>query len=153
MNKVILIGNLANNPEAFTTQSGISRSTFRLAVQRRYANAQGIREADFLTIVAWRQTADFCNRYLLKGRKVAVEGSIQVRSYDAQDGSKRWVTEIIADSVEALGSREDGGSNTGNVPPPPEPPQQTQQRNEQQRMDLYGQNNDFTEVDDDELPF
>lgn len=153
MNKVILIGNLANDPEAFTTQSGISRSTFRLAVQRRFANAQGIREADFLTIVAWRQTADFCNRYLLKGRKVAVEGSIQVRSYDAQDGSKRWVTEIIADSVDALGSREDGGNTGATPPPPPEPPQQSQQRGEQQRMDLSGQNNDFTEVDDDELPF
>ena len=87
MNKVILIGNLANDPEPFTTQSGVSRSTFRIAVQRRFANAQGVREADFLTVVAWRQTADFCNRYLTKGRKVAVEGSIQVRSYDAQEGS------------------------------------------------------------------
>ena len=77
MNKVILIGNLANDPEAHTTQSGISRSTFRLAVQRKYANAQGVREADFLTIVAWRNTADFCNSYLVKGRKIAVEGSIQ----------------------------------------------------------------------------
>lgn len=153
MNKVILIGNLANNPEAFTTQSGISRSTFRLAVQRRFANVQGVREADFLTIVAWRQTADFCNRYLLKGRKVAVEGSIQVRSYDAQDGSKRWLTEIIADNVEALGSREDSGGNNGYDPPPPEAPRQAPQPNEQQRMNLSGQSNDFTEVDDDELPF
>ena len=143
MNKVILIGNLANDPEPFTTQSGISRSTFRVAVQRRFANAQGVREADFLTVVAWRQTADFCNRYLYKGRKVAVEGSIQVRSYDAQDGSKRYVTEIIADSVEGLGSREDGGQSrprdNGPTPPPapPAPPSA----------------NDFTEVDDDELPF
>ena len=147
MNKVIMIGNLANDPEAFTTQSGISRSTFRLAVQRRFANQQGVREADFFTIVAWRQTADFCNRYLSKGRKIAVEGCIQNRSYDAQDGSKRWITEVIADNVEALGSREDNGGNGGNagyVPPPPEPPQQ---RNQQMNM------NDFTEVDDDELPF
>ena len=138
MNKVLLIGNLCNDPEAFTTQSGISRSTFRLAVQRRYANAQGVREADFLTIVAWRATADFCNSYLTKGRRIAVEGSIQTRSYDAQDGSKRYVTEIIADSVEALSrpKSEDPG--------PEEPP-------------AYGRDNgdpqDFTEVDDDELPF
>ena len=102
MNRVILIGNLANDPEAHTTQSGISRSTFRVAVQRRFANAQGIRETDFFTVVAWRQTADFCNRYLRKGNRVAVEGSVQNRSYDAQDGSKRWVTEIMADSVESL---------------------------------------------------
>jgi len=143
MNKVILIGNLANDPEARTTQSGISQSTFRIAVQRRFANAQGVREADFFTVVAWRQTADFCNRYLSKGRKVAVEGSIQNRSYDAQDGSKRYVTEIIADSVEALSSRnEDGGMprrDNGPTPPPAQPAPPSM--------------NDFTEVDDDELPF
>ena len=145
MNKVILIGNLANDPEAFTTQSGVSRSTFRIAVQRRFANQQGVREADFFTIVAWRQTADFCNRYLTKGRKVAVEGSIQVRSYDAQDGSKRYVTEIIAENVEALGSRDEGSGgqsrprDNGPTPPPAQPPQPSM--------------NDFTEVDDDELPF
>jgi len=144
MNKVIMIGNLANDPEAFTTQSGISRSTFRIAVQRRFANAQGVREADFFTVVAWRQTADFCNRYLSKGRKVAVEGSIQNRSYDAQDGSKRYVTEIMADSVEAVGSRDEGQGQArprDNGPtPPPAPPAGPAM-------------NDFTEVEDDELPF
>lgn len=137
MNKCLLIGNLADNPTARTTQSGISQSTFRIAVQRRFANAQGVREADFLTVVAWRQTADFCNKYLLKGRKVAVEGSIQVRSYDAQDGSKRYVTEIIADSVEALGGAKEGESRPADAPneaPKPE-------------------HEDFQEVDDDELPF
>ena len=143
MNKVILIGNLANDPEPFTTQSGISQSTFRIAVQRRFANAQGVREADFLTVVAWRQSADFCNRYLTKGSKVAVEGSIQVRSYDAQDGSKRYVTEIIADSVEAVGSRDEAGAarprDEGPTPPPARPANPAP--------------SDFTEVDDDELPF
>ena len=142
MNKVIMIGNLASDPEARTTQSGISQSTFRIAVQRRFANAQGVREADFFTIVAWRQTADFCNRYLTKGRKVAVEGSVQNRSYDAQDGSKRYVTEIMADSVEALGGRDEGQARPrDNGPtPPPAPPAGPAM-------------NDFTEVDDDELPF
>lgn len=147
MNKVILIGNLANDPEPFTTQSGISRSTFRIAVQRRFANAQGVREADFLTVVAWRQSADFCNRYLSKGSKVAVEGSIQTRSYDAQDGSKRYVTEIIADSIESVGSRGDGSgqprTRDEGPTPPPAPRQQTPPTD------------DFTQVDveDDDLPF
>lgn len=144
MNKVIMIGNLASDPEPFTTQSGISRSTFRIAVQRRFANAQGVREADFFTVIAWRQTADFCNRYLTKGRKVAVEGSIQNRSYDAQDGSKRYVTEIMADSVEAVGSRDESQGQArprDNGPtPPPAPPAGPAM-------------NDFTEVEDDELPF
>ena len=122
-----MIGNLASDPEAYTTQSGLSRSSFRLAVQRRFANAQGVREADFLPVVAWRQTADFCNKYLLKGRRVAVDGSIQVRSYQAQDGSSRYVTEIIADEIEFLNWRSnaaDGQQEPG-----------------------------FTQVDDDELPF
>ena len=110
MNKAILIGNLTRDPEARTTQSGVSVTTFTIAVNRRFTNAQGVREADFINIVAWRQTAELCARYLSKGRKVAVEGSIQTRSYDAQDGSKRYVTEIIADSVESVGSRNDGGS-------------------------------------------
>ena len=131
MNRVILIGNLANDPEAFTTQSGISRSVFRLAVQRRYANGDGERVADFFTVVAWRATADFCNSYLVKGRKVAVEGSVQVRNYDAQDGTKRWVTEIIADSVEALGRAK--SADPGPEEPAPRP-------------------GEFAEVEDDEMP-
>ena len=143
MNKVILIGNLAADPETRTTQSGISQCTLRLAVQRRFANPQGVREADFFTVVCWRQTADFCARYLSKGRKIAVEGSLQTRSYDAQDGSKRYVTEIIADNVEFCDSRPEGGRpRTDNPPPVQEPPAG------------YGMNNGgFTEIDDDELPF
>ena len=144
MNKVILIGNLAADPESRTTQSGIAQCTLRLAVQRRFANQQGVREADFFTIVCWRQTAEFCSRYLSKGRKIAVEGSLQTRSYDAQDGSKRYVTEVIADNVEFCDSRPDGARpRTDNPPPPSEPPAG------------YGMSNSsgFTEVDDDELPF
>ena len=146
MNKVILIGNLANDPEAYTTQSGISRSTFRLAVQRRYTNQQGVREADFLTVIAWRGTADFCNSYLVKGRKVAVEGSIQTRSWDGEDGVRHYATEIIADSVEALGRAK--GADPG-----PEEPAGPPERLEQQRMDVVRGGDDFEEVDDDELPF
>ena len=144
MNKVILIGNLAADPESRTTQSGVAQCTLRLAVQRRFANQQGVREADFFTVVCWRQTAEFCSRYLSKGRKIAVEGSLQTRSYDAQDGSKRFVTEVVADNVEFCDSRpNDGGRpRTDNPPPVQEPPAG------------YGMNNGgFTEIDDDELPF
>ena len=146
MNKVILIGNLTRDPEMHTTPAGVNKASFTIAVNRRFSNQQGVREADFIPIVAWRERADFCGRYLQKGKKICVVGSLQVRSYDAQDGSKRYVTEIIADSVEALGSREDGGQprNYGdNGPtPPPAPPAQN-----------VPSANDFTEVDDDELPF
>ncbi len=145
MNKVILIGNLANDPESRTTASGIAQCSFRLAVNRRYTNQQGVREADFLPIICWRQTAELCTRYLSKGRKVAVEGSIQTRSYDAQDGSKRYVTEIIADNVEFLGSREDGARQGGfDAPaaaPAPAPRPQAP---------VSGP---MVDIDDDELPF
>lgn len=145
MNKVILIGNLANDPESRTTQSGIAQCSFRLAVQRRFKGANGERETDFLPVVCWRQTAEFAQRYLAKGRKVAVEGSIQTRSYDAQDGSKRYVTEIIADSLEAVGSREDGAQNAQNA-------QNVQKARGAQKPALNRQMG-FTEVNDDELPF
>lgn len=113
MNKVMLIGNLADDPKTSMTANGITKCTFRLATQRKYTNQQsGKREADFHTVVAWKQLAELCARYLTKGRKCAVEGTIQYRSYSAQDGSKRYVTEIAADSVEFLGARQqDGGQD------------------------------------------
>lgn len=137
MNKVILIGNLANDPESRTTASGIAQCSFRLAVQRRFANASGVREADFLPVVCWRQTAEFAAKYLLKGRRVAVEGSIQTRSYDAQDGAKRHVTEIMVDNLEILDRSESK----------PAAPADTVKKAEA----VFGQN--MVEVDDDELPF
>ena len=142
MNKAILIGNLTRDPETMTTSSGITKCNFTVAVQRRFANAQGVREADFIPVVCWRQTAELCSRYLSKGRKVAVEGSIQVRSYDAQDGTKRYVTEVVADNVEFLGSR-DEGSRGDYAPAAPAPAPR-------QAAPAAG---GFTEVDDDELPF
>ena len=118
--------------------------TFTIAINRKFVNQQGVREADFLNIVAWRQLGETCARYLSKGRKVGVTGSIQTRSYDAQDGSKRYVTEIVADDVEFLSSVQDNNQARQNeaVPPPPEP------------MGFAPQaNGGFTEVEDDELPF
>ena len=144
MNRVILIGNLTADPELRKTASDISMCTFRIAVQRRFSNAQGVREADFINIIAWRQTADLCARFLTKGRKVGVVGSLQTRSYDAQDGTKRYATEVVADEVEFLSpnpNAQQGQYNSGDVPPPPEPPAS------------YTGNTGFTQVDDDELPF
>ena len=144
MNKAFLIGNLTRDPELRTLPSGGSVCTFTIAINRKFVNQQGVREADFLNIVAWRQLGETCARYLSKGRKVGVTGSIQTRSYDAQDGSKRYVTEIVADDVEFLSSVQDNNQARQNeaVPPPPEP------------MGFAPQaNGGFTEVEDDELPF
>ena len=128
MNKVILIGYLAADPDYAKTQSGVPRCTLRLAVQRRFADQNGQRQSDFFNVICWRNTADFAANYMEKGRKVAVEGSLQTRSYDAQDGSKRYVTEVIADNVEFCDRA----------------PEQGQQPTQQEK---------FTEVDDDKLPF
>lgn len=109
MNKVMLIGNLTKDPEINTTSSGVSVCSFSIAVSRRFANAEGEREADFFNIVVWRQFAETCHKYLKKGSKVGIVGSIQNRSYTAADGSKRYATDIVADEVEFLSTnRADG---------------------------------------------
>ncbi|MGV3723864.1 MAG: single-stranded DNA-binding protein [Actinomycetota bacterium] len=113
MNKVILIGNLANDPELKYTPSGVAVSTFRVAVSRTFTNAQGEREADFIDVVAWRQSAEFAANYLGKGRLVAVEGRLQIRSYQAQDGTRRRVAEVVADHLKALDRPRDGGDGGG----------------------------------------
>jgi single-strand DNA-binding protein len=102
MNKALLIGNLTKDPELRVTASDIAVCTFTVAVNRRFANQNGEREADFIPVVVWRQQAENCARYLHKGSKVGVCGSIQTRSYEAQDGSKRFVTEVVADEVEFI---------------------------------------------------
>ena len=105
MNKVTLLGRLTKDPEFDQTTSGISVSKFTLAVNRRYTNEDGEREADFINIVAWRTNADICHKYLKKGSQVCIVGAIQTRSYEAQDGTKRFVVEVIAEEVEFVGSK------------------------------------------------
>ena len=111
MNKAFLIGNLTRDPELTQTTNGIAVCRFSIAVQREFTNSEGERDADFFNIVAWRNTAENCNKYLKKGSKVAVMGTIQNRSYDAQDGTKRYVTEIVADKVEFVGARNSSNEN------------------------------------------
>ncbi len=108
MNKAIIIGRLVRDPEMRTTANGTNSTTFTVAVSRTYTNQNGERDTDFINCVAWRKQAENIAKYCTKGSQVAVEGRIQTRSYDAQDGTKRYVTEIIADNVTFLGGR---GSN------------------------------------------
>lgn len=150
MNKVYLIGNLTRDPEMRSTSAGISVCNFSIAVNRRFKNAQtGQQETDFFNIVAWRQLAELCGRYLAKGRKVAVFGSIQTRSYEAQDGSKRTAFDIVADEVEFLSSANAGSapSSDYHAAVSPAPVQR------QQAPSYAPADSGFTQVDDDELPF
>ncbi len=102
MNKVILIGNLTRDPELTETPSGVPVCRFAIAVSRDYANADGTREADFFNITVWRGRAENCGKYLKKGNKVAIIGSLQNRSYEDKDGIKRNVTDVVANEVEFL---------------------------------------------------
>ena len=105
MNKVILVGNLTRDPELSETPSGVAVCRFAIAVSRDYANADGTRETDFFNITVWRGRAENCGKYLKKGNKVAVVGSLQTRSYEDKDGIKRNITDIVASEVEFLSSK------------------------------------------------
>lgn len=109
MNNVCLVGRLTRDPELRTTSTGLSTSTFSLAVDGR-VNANGEAHTDFINIVVWRNQAENVCKYCSKGSLVAVSGRITTRSYDAQDGTKRYVTEVVADNVRFLSSK---GSNSG----------------------------------------
>lgn len=112
LNKVVLIGRLTRDPELkFTPGSGVAVASFTIAVDRNFVNQSGQREADFIPIICWRKLAENVANNLGKGRLVAVSGRIQTRTYQAQDGSKRYVTEIIADEVQFLDWPKDGNGN------------------------------------------
>ena len=116
MNKVFLVGRLTREPELRTTQSGISVSTFTVAVTRRMNRD----ESDFINIVTWRGLADNCAKYLVKGQQVSVVGEVRTRSYEANDGGKRYVTEVQADDVEFLAKPGEGKPSGREIPEMPE---------------------------------
>lgn len=128
LNKVMLIGRLAADPELRATQSGQSVGTFRVATSRQWNDAQGQQQSqtEFTQVVAWGKLADLANQYLRKGRQVYVEGRIQTRSWMDKSNQKHWRTEVIAENIIFLGSPADAPVSvsapaTAEVPPPPEP--------------------------------
>lgn len=129
MNKAILVGNLTKDPELTTTQSGINVARFTVACQRKYTNENSERDCDFINCVAWRTSAEFIHKYFKKGNKIGIVGTIQTRSYDAEDGTKRYVTEVVVEESEFVQSKRDDGSQAENSKP------------------------ELTPVDDDNLPF
>ena len=143
MNKLTIIGNLTRDPELRTVGSGITVCSFTVAVNRRRSNQNGNQpEADFFRVTAWRQLGEICSKYLAKGRKVCVVGELQNRSYEAKDGTKRTVTEIVADDIEFLTPRSQEGSGGGYGQSAPSYERSAPAAPE-----------GFTEIDDDELPF
>ena len=115
MNKVILVGRLAQDPEVRYTQGGKAVASFKLAVNRFGGGSAQKESADFIPIVAWEKLAEICGNNLTKGSQILVEGRLQIRSYETQDGQKRRVSEVVAQSIEFLGSKRaaaEGGSSS-----------------------------------------
>lgn len=130
MNKINLIGNLTHDPEVRSTQSGNTVCSFTIAVNRKHGAASGQKTTDFFRINAWRQLGESCGRYLAKGRKVAVIGELQARTFEAKDGSTRMSLDVLADEVEFLTPKQDEQEG-GNAP------------------DASG----FTDISSDDIPF
>ncbi len=149
INRVVLMGRLVSDPELKTTQSGTNVTTFRIAVDRSYVKAGEERQADFFDIVAWRYTADFVCKHFRKGSLIAIDGQLQSRTYQAKDGSNRYVVEVIADNASFTGERREasGGSTAGYS-------QATPAYHEQAPSFVSGPSSDFEEMPgDDDLPF
>jgi len=112
MNKVILVGRLTKDPELRVTQSGVNVCSFTVACDRRFQKAGEERQADFISCIAWRQQADFISKFFTKGMRIALDGSIQTRSWDDNDGNKRYATEVVVDHAEfAQSKNESAGSS------------------------------------------
>ena len=134
MNKVILVGNLTRDPELAETPNGVAVCRFSIAVSRDYANSEGNRETDFFNVTVWSGRAEVCGKYLKKGNKVAIVGSIQTRSYEDKDGIKRTVADIVANEVEFLTPKGTGSDLEEDAPVRRERPQ-------------------LEAIDDNQLPF
>ncbi len=145
LNTAIIMGRLTADPELRTTNTGLSVTSFTVAVDRSYAKQGEQKQTDFINCVAWRQNAEFITKYFQKGSMIAVQGSIQVRSYDDRNGVRRTATEIVVSSVSFCGSKAESGSQGTRSAAPQQSPAAYQS----------GSNEDFSsELPlDDELPF
>lgn len=161
MNKVILIGRLARDPELrYTAGNNTAVCQTSIAVDRRF-KSENQPTADFIPIVAWRQTAEFISKYFTKGSRIAIVGSIQTRSWDDAEGKKHYATEVIVDEAEFCESRkQEGGYQGGFAPAPTAAPQQTSARPQQGSQgnqnaggDSFGGDGYFSIDDDENVPF
>lgn len=143
MNKVILVGRLTKDPEVKTTTTGKTVATFTLAIDRRFKNRDGQKEADFIPIVFWEKPAEILGQYLSKGSQVAISGRLQVRNYEGQDGQRRYITEVVGEEFTFLSS----SKRESSFKPTPAP-----QANN--NTAVMGLDDDFhLMAEDDEVPF
>ncbi|MGM9986859.1 MAG: single-stranded DNA-binding protein [Bacillaceae bacterium] len=122
LNRVVLVGRLTKDPDLRYTPNGVAVATFTLAVNRTFSNQQGERDADFINCVVWRKPAENVANYLKKGSLAGVDGRLQTRSYEGQDGKRVYVTEVVADSVQFLDSRSASSEQRGGYAAQPSSP-------------------------------
>lgn len=176
MNRVVLVGRLTKDPELRYTPAGVAVATFTLAVNRTFTNQQGEREADFINCVVWRKPAENVANFLKKGSMAGVDGRVQTRNYEGNDGKRVYVTEIVAESVQFLEPRNsnggggnnyqggnnnnynNGGSNSGQAPTNNGEFGQDQQQSQNQNYqstnnDPFASDGKPIDISDDDLPF
>ena len=155
MNKIILVGRLTKDPEVRSTSAGFPTANFTVAVNRNFKNKDGNYDADFLPCVAFRQTADFISKFFKKGNMICLDGRVQTRSYDAQDGSKRYVTEVVVENVEFVGGKNDSSSTPNNdyVDEPSEAPIDEMPEYDIPTSDPYENYDKEVSLSDNDLPF
>ncbi|MDD3241206.1 MAG: single-stranded DNA-binding protein [Bacilli bacterium] len=152
MNKVFLIGRLTRDPELRYTTSNIPTASFSIAVNRNFTNQSGEREADFINIVVWRKQAENVKNFITKGSQVAIDGRIQTRSYDGEDGKKRYVTEVVADNVQFLDSK-GSNQNFSSEQVSPYDMIQSEPKGNDMKENPYADFGSNIEISDDDLPF
>lgn len=160
LNRVILIGRLTRDPELRYTPAGVAVTQFTLAVDRPFTSQGGEREADFIPVVTWRQLAETCANYLRKGRLAAVEGRIQVRNYENNEGKRVYVTEVIADNVRFLESANRDNNGGGGGQPMREEPSyggggraNNNNNSRSNNQDPFSDDGRPIDISDDDLPF
>ncbi|KPB04482.1 single-stranded DNA-binding protein [Bacillus sp. CHD6a] len=152
LNRVVLVGRLTKDPELRYTPSGVAVATFTLAVNRTFQNQQGEREADFINCVVWRKQAENAANFLNKGSLAGVDGRVQTRNYEGQDGKRVYVTEIVAESVQFLEPKGSGGAGNASRPNPNQNQGYGSSPNfgyDQNQQRSNNNNQGYTRVDDD----
>ena len=146
INRTILVGRLTKDPDLKYTPNGVPTCSFTLAVNRPFSNQQGERETDFINVVVWRRQAENAANYLKKGNLAGVDGRIQTRNFEGQDGKRVYITEVVAESVQFLepkGSQGQGNTNTSN----------NNQNTGNGNSDPFSNNGQTIDIDDSDLPF
>jgi len=164
LNRVVLVGRLTRDPDLRYTPNGVAVANFTIAINRPFKNQQGENEADFINCVVWRKTAENLANYMKKGSQIGVDGRVQSRSYEGQDGKRVFVTEVMAENIQFLESRAatqqhqgGGGYNQNNSYQQQQAPAQRMQQQssqiDQEKPNPFGNDGEQINISDDDLPF